>query len=149
MESTIRWHAFTDGNKRTGLLATEQYLKINGYFCLYPVHAVRFSVIIATTQGTDQKTTDRLVQKIAEWLKNYVCLRNDINRARQIAFKMSEELRPIREMLEKNSNSVEAKNILDHWLAIDIYPEYRNDMIQVLDFLTEMYEEILNDSKIG
>jgi hypothetical protein len=62
---------------------------------------------------------------------------------------MSEELRPIREMLEKDSNSSEAKNTLDHWLAIDIYPEYRKDMIQVLDFLTEMYEEILNDSKIG
>ena len=58
----MRWHAFTDGNKRTGLIATETFLKINGYFCLYPLDAVRFSVKVAATQRENQEITNRLIQ---------------------------------------------------------------------------------------
>lgn len=54
MEGIIRMHPFADGNKRTGLLATYIYLVINGYVCIYPLHSVRKSVMIAKEQGRDQ-----------------------------------------------------------------------------------------------
>lgn len=69
MEGIIRLHPFIDGNKGTGLIATQIYLQINGYIPVFPIHAVRFSVIIAKTKaskkGEEQQITNRLIKEIS------------------------------------------------------------------------------------
>jgi death-on-curing protein len=83
MEALIRWHPFIDGNKRTGLLAVQTYLEINGYFSLLPLQVVRFSVNIAKTRGQDQKTIDKLINDIAIWLEQYVTKRSNVNKIKK------------------------------------------------------------------
>jgi death-on-curing protein len=47
LEGIIRWHPFTDGNKRTGLLTAISYLEINGYMLATPLDAIAFAVSVA------------------------------------------------------------------------------------------------------
>jgi death on curing protein len=137
MEATIRWHAFTDGNKRTALLATETYLHLNGYVCFYPIHAVRFSVTIALTQGEEQEITNRLIQTTTDWLKKYVANRKDIRKVFQILDDLLNDMDQLKSIYERDQ--IKAKNIIDEWLAIDIYPEYKKDTHEVLDYFDEIY----------
>jgi death-on-curing protein len=47
MDSIIRFHPFTDGNKRVALLATYYFLYWNGYDLIIPEGAANFTVEIA------------------------------------------------------------------------------------------------------
>ena len=51
MEGIIRWHPFADGNKRTALLATLYYLKLDGYGTAVPLSAVRYTVKIEKNEN--------------------------------------------------------------------------------------------------
>ena len=77
LEGIIRLHPFVDGNKRTGLLATYVYLEFNEYVCIYPLHSVRKSVMIAKEQGRDQNSIDKLIKDIAKWLEKYSAPKNN------------------------------------------------------------------------
>jgi death-on-curing protein len=47
MHSIVNFHPFIDGNKRMGLLATQEYLLLNGYFLNIPYNADDFIIDIA------------------------------------------------------------------------------------------------------
>jgi death-on-curing family protein len=139
---TMRWHAFIDGNKRSLLLATQYYLKLNDYYFLVPIHSVRFTVDIADTQGEEQEVTDNLIATISAWLKNYVARTDDIEGKNAIINRVNTELQEIRNLIVHDPKK--AVSSMDHWLAIDVYPEYREDAEKALKFIGEMNFEILH-----
>lgn len=139
---TMRWHAFIDGNKRSLLLATQYYLKINGYRFVVPIHSVRFSVDIADTQGEEQEVTDNLIATISAWLKNYVASNDDQAGIDTIIKHYNSELQEIRNLMQHDPTK--ASDTIDHWLAIDVYPEYREDSMKALTFIGEMNFETLH-----
>lgn len=145
MEAIIRWHAFTDGNKRTGLLATESYLDINGYFCFFPLHAVRFSVNVARTQGDDQKKIDKLIEDIARWLRKYIAPKDDIKTINTIIHSFVQENKVVVEMSKERPE--QSRMIFDYWLAVDIYPEYGKDIWEVIGFINDINSKALQDLK--
>ena len=60
-----------DGNKRTLLLATKSYLKLNGYFSLFPLRIkIRNRDCWDNERGTD--VTDSVIIQISNWIKKYV-----------------------------------------------------------------------------
>lgn len=66
LEGIIRWHPFADGNKRTALLATVYYLKLEKYGMAVPLSAVRYTVQIAKNKKNDDKNTQKLINEIAD-----------------------------------------------------------------------------------
>ena len=147
MEAIIRGHAFADGNKRTGLLATATYLEINGYQSYFPLHVVRFSIKIADTkpeEGKEQQVTDELIQNISEWLKKYAAAKNDLNISIRI---IRENVRETKELINMyETDPKQAQKILDNWLAIDIYEEYllnRHDLIDYIQNLNKKLEKLI------
>lgn len=48
MEGLIRWHIFTDGNKRTALMSTFIYLYGNKHYLAIPIDSVRFLIRVVT-----------------------------------------------------------------------------------------------------
>jgi death-on-curing protein len=142
MEALMRWHVFIDGNKRTGLLATETYLKLNGYVCFFPIKVVRFSVDIARTMGTDQDTTKLLIDKVATWLRKYIVKDDDIRNAIPIIKNFIEENKRFADLYKKDTQK--ANELVNEWLAIDVYPEYSRTAGQVMLFITDMNSDALN-----
>ncbi|AIC15552.1 hypothetical protein NVIE_013170 [Nitrososphaera viennensis EN76] len=84
MEAIIRWHPFTDGNKRTALVAVSAYLAINGYLLIVPLSAVRYTVNIAKEQRTDANSNAKLVKSIAKWIKKHSAPKEDSNEIQRI-----------------------------------------------------------------
>jgi death on curing protein len=54
LEGIIRLHPFADGNKRTALLATVYYLRLEGYGTAIPLSAVRHTVKVAKNDKNDE-----------------------------------------------------------------------------------------------
>lgn len=71
LEGIIRLHPFADGNKRTALLATIYYLRLEGYGIAVPLSAVRYTVKIAKNDKNDERNTKKLIREIADWLSNH------------------------------------------------------------------------------
>jgi len=59
------WHPFVDGNKRTLLLVTKSYLKLNGYLSLFPLRILRYVIGIAGTMSEEQDVTDSVIIEIS------------------------------------------------------------------------------------
>ena len=66
-----RWHALVDGNKRTLLLATKSYPKLNGYLSLFPLRILRYVIGIAGTMSEEQDVTDSVIIQISNWMSKY------------------------------------------------------------------------------
>ena len=66
-----RWHPFVDGNKRTLLLVTKSYLKLNGYLSLFPLRILRYVIGIAGTMSEEQDVTDSVIIQISNWISKY------------------------------------------------------------------------------
>lgn len=146
MEGIIRLHPFVDGNKRTGLIATQIYLQINGYIPIFPIHAVRFSIIIAKTQakkkGKEQQTTDKLIRDISQWLRKYVAKDDDIKQFDKINFNIESEVQNVMKMYV--SNPKKAARIISEWFATDIYPEYGWNALELLKFVQNINQRSKN-----
>lgn len=104
---TMRWHAFIDGNKRSLLIATQYYLKINGYHFLAPFHSVRFTAEIADTQGEEQEVTDNLIGAISAWLKYYVAKIDNIKERNSVVDRVNSEYQVVRNLMEHDPKKAE------------------------------------------
>jgi death on curing protein len=62
LEGIIRLHPFADGNKRTALLATVYYLRLEGYGTAIPLSAVRYTVKVAKNDKNDEQNTQKLIK---------------------------------------------------------------------------------------
>ena len=64
MEKLVKFHVFVDGNKRTALVATARFLRLNGYkLATTNIKAERF-VLSVVTKNLDVAT-------IAAWIKSH------------------------------------------------------------------------------
>lgn len=142
-EGIARWHMFIDGNKRTALMATQIYLQKNDYFQYFPFSAVRFSVEVAKThaenEGEEQEVTKKLIDTITQWLTRFSCHIHD----HQKIIKIYDENIKILDVyldLEK-SDPKNAKRLFEEWMAVDIYPEYKKDMVEITNFIKSLQDQ--------
>lgn len=135
MEGTIRLHPFADGNKRTALLTTVYYLKLNGYAIALPLSSVRYSVQIAKNTDISQQATEKLIKDIASWLKNHSGKTKNDFQAKYIVYLYI----PYRflSFLARIGFEKYAVKKISKWMAFDIYPEYVKDAHQIIDFIDE------------
>ena len=136
VEGIIKWHPFIDGNKRTGLAAAYAYMHKNNYNIMLPFNAVRFSVLIAQ----DKKD----IHQISNWIRS-ISAKDD-----KIFDKKFEKqvVKPSRKLIDiyHSGSKDKAKRILDKWLACDIYPEYKSEISQTLDFLSDLVHRYSKES---
>lgn len=149
MEAIIRWHPFTDGNKRTALVAVSAYLAINGYLLIVPLSAVRYTVNIAKNQKTDAKSNAKLVKSIAKWIKKHSAPKDDNDEILRV---FNKRVRKQYQFLYYAARSVILKKLIrfqvENWLAIDIYPEYAKETEDIVEFLRELLTyEIFKDKQ--
>src|SRR3989344_3308734 len=62
LEAVVNYHAFVDGNKRTGFVATARFLSLNGYTFSGSNKDVEKTVLLIATK-------EMQVRNIAVWLK--------------------------------------------------------------------------------
>ena len=67
-EGIIRLHPFIDGNKRTALAVTQEFLIENDLIFVIPISAVRFAVQIAKTNVLESEKIEKLVFNIEKWI---------------------------------------------------------------------------------
>jgi len=131
MESIIKWHPFVDGNKRTGLAVAFLYMYKNNYLLVTPISAVRFSVLVADNQKT--------FEDIREWIQTHTA-----HNIQEYTTKLHQYIdKPVAEVLllyrsETPEATKKADEIMNEWLALDIYPEYRMTRTQTVDFLIDL-----------
>lgn len=118
-------------------------MDINGYVFLVPLSAVRFSVLIAKDQNTDDEYTQRLIRKIAKWIEKYTGSRQNLYDLGRASKQVSREFRLLRRLNRFKLYPI-TKFIVSRWLASDIYPEYKMDTRQVLK-LFELQDQSFDD----
>lgn len=145
MEAIIRLHPFTDGNKRTGLLAAFAYLYVNGYYLAIPLDAVRFTVRIASEENPDQEKITQLINEIAQWLK-YRTGKNDNDfLGKAVIYSFLPIMGLI--ILSKIGFKKYVKKKLDYWFSVKEHPEYEKEMGNIVSFLIgkvkRTYDEVI------
>ena len=138
MEGLIRWHIFTDGNKRTGLMSTLIYLYGNKHYLAIPVDSVRFLIKIASTQENDEDSTNALIKEIADWL--YIHSTTDemefiakVNKYSTLPYLKVN-------LLNFFGFKKKAKKITDYWYAVDTG---HTDYVQEAKETSQLIKEIM------
>lgn len=142
MEGLIRWHIFTDGNKRTGLMSTFIYLYGNQHYLAIPVDSVRFLIKIASTRENDEDATNALIKEIADWLHKHSATDEmeffaKVNKYSTIpALKVN--------LLHFFGFRKKAKKITDYWYAVDAgHTDYVQEAKETSQLIREtMYNAI-------
>lgn len=122
MEGLIRWHIFTDGNKRTALMSTFIYLYGNKHYLAIPIDSVRFLIRVADDRQNDQDYTNNLIKEISEWLHEHSATDEReffIKAARYNllpAIKLS--------LLYFFGFRKKAKKLTDYWYALESHQDY-------------------------
>jgi len=142
MEGLLRRHVFSDGNKRTALLAMQFYFKKNKHAFFLPLSAVRFSVVIADSSLDDQEYNNQLILEISEWLKIYASPISDLRKIFDIYRRIKDEI----DMLLKLyvTNPTLGKQKFEEALAIDIYPTNSENKYQIMEFVDESNANIMS-----
>ena len=128
VESLIKWHPFIDGNKRTALTVARAYMVRNGYNMVIPLSAPRFSVLVAQ----DRKDLNQIVN----WIR---ALSSKSQKAHEVKIKRY-RIDPAAKLLDlyKSNNAPKADQLLNKWLAVDIYPEYKKGRKENLRMLKDI-----------
>lgn len=135
LEGLIRWHPFADGNKRTALLATLYYLKLEGYGVAVPLSAVRYTVRIARNESTDECDTQKLIREIASWLNNHSA-RTPFDLLGKIGLYLVIPYSFL-QFLDKIGFRKYVNRKIAYWMAFDIYPEYEKEADDIANFIAE------------
>lgn len=72
LEAIIRYHPFVDGNKRTALMATEFFLRRNGYEMFIPDDIPDFLREVAKHEANTEEQIQDQIKAISEWLSGLV-----------------------------------------------------------------------------
>ena len=75
-------HPFVDGNKRTALQATKQYLNFNERVLVFPSSTVAFVYKIASNTKNDPDSNEQLVNDIRNWIDAFSASLNLKGRSR-------------------------------------------------------------------
>jgi death on curing protein len=134
IEAIIQWHPFTDGNKRTALVAAHMYMNKNNHYIVTPFDSARFTVLVAQKK----KSFD----DIREWVQTHTAQNHDeyTTKYRIYVKEPAEEVIALYHSGDA-AKIKKANAIVDEWLAIDIYPEYKmKDALTIL-FLAELIDK--------
>jgi death on curing protein len=134
VEGIIKWHPFIDGNKRTGLAVVITYMHKNDYYTILPLSAVRFSVLIAQDK--------RDIRQITNWIRSISD--NDYEKFNNKSLKPTlNQYQKLRQMYQSGSSKDKdkASKKIEKWLACDIYPEYRSQEIETINFITHLIKQ--------
>jgi death-on-curing protein len=134
VEALIRAHPFVDGNKRTALFALIEYLRKNDHTIILPLSSVRVTVKIAKTISNHPKNIEKLIKRIAKWIRNFSFETSKLN--------ISKIRRGLRQylilgLLAKYGLKGVARFILLRFLAYDLYPREGDQIIQTLTLLNQ------------
>lgn len=132
LEGIIRWHPFTDGNKRTGLLAAISYLEINGYMLVTPLDAIAFAVSIAEGRLP--------LHKIALWLADH----SADNDAEYLKLLNRHVIKPGQGIVHllKQGKEEDAEKIIKGWIAYEAHKDeytFEQQSDEVLAFVLDLY----------
>jgi death-on-curing protein len=142
MEGLIRWHIFTDGNKRTGLMSTLIYLYGNQHYLAIPVDSVRFLIKVASTQENDETATNALIREIADWL-------HEDSATYVIEFLAKVSMYSTLPFLKVNLLNFfgfkkKAKKITDYWYAVDTgHTDYVLEAKETSQLIKEILDNIV------
>jgi death-on-curing protein len=131
MEAMIKWHPFIDGNKRTGLAVASAYMFKNKRVLILPLSAVRFSVQVARNEKNLADITEWVTTLTASSIDEYV-------------EKLGEHsIKPVMNVIRLLNSKNDADNklgtkIIGEWLAYDIYPEYKMEEDEIIQFLHDL-----------
>ncbi len=143
MEGIIRWHIFTDGNKRTGLTIAFSILYINDIYLAIPLDAVRFTVKIAEMKENDEEFTNKLINEIAVWLQEH-----STKEPRIFALKVLKHTWwPALQLVVFQTIGLKklADRKLDHWFAVKGHEDYKLEANQVVNYLLRLMKAAILD----
>lgn len=135
LEGMIRWHPFADGNKRTALLTTLYFLKLEGYGTAVPLSAVRYTVKIAKNEKNDEQSTKKLIQEISNWLNNH-----SAKTKRELDGKIALHIMipyGFLIFMHKIGFRGYVGRKISNWMAFDIYPEYVKEADEIVSFIND------------
>lgn len=144
-EAITRWHMFIDGNKRTALVATQIFLLKNGFILFIQPSSIRLVVNVArktARKGKEQEVTDELILRIKNWIEKYSFRFGDDKKLLEIFIRVRKQNNRYSRLLEKDPSK--AHKLFNYWLALDIYPEYRDQKDKIKDLYKTSNREILN-----
>lgn len=146
LEGFCRGHAFTDGNKRTALLATYTFLQLNDHFWVVPLNTVEFLVKVAQKEAKTEAEIDVLIYEIADWLEK----RTATNGKEYNKLTKKYITYPLIKLFLVSLTGVGmlyASYMLNKWFATDMHPEYKQDMRGIMRFLLSAVDESRNAIK--
>lgn len=138
MESIIRGHPFTDGNKRTAILTAHKFLESNGHYLVVPTDAVKYLVTIAEELRTNEDEIDDLIKGIADWLEARTST-TLIGYAEKVRKYVGEPWKELTCLLRKGKD-IHGEGKMSDWLAANTHPEYNRDTKYIAEFYTKMIE---------
>ena len=141
LEGIIRWHPFADGNKRTALLTMVYYLKLEGYGIILSLNTVRYSVKIAEHEDKDENDTKVFLKDITLWIKNHSGkTKQELNIKIWLYVQAPNSI--LRFLLKLGFKNYVVKKV-SNALAFDIYPEYINEIEDIIEFMNDILRETM------
>jgi death-on-curing protein len=134
MEAIIQWHPFVDGNKRTGLVVAHMYMHKNNHYLVTPFDSARFTVLVA------QKKKN--FEEIRQWVKIHTAHNHHEYTTKYRKYVKEPAKEVIALYNTKQVDKIKKANaIMNEWLAIDIYPQYKGKEIQTILWLAELIDK--------
>ena len=135
LEGLIRLHVFTDGNKRTALESVKIYLNFNNYFPIFPLSTMTLSYKIASTQGIDPESNEKLIQEIHHWLKMFAVNKNDKKKIRTLFLIYYKIPIHILQFCKKTHMAKLGNFILSYYLKMNVKDVDKNMLDSILNLL--------------
>ncbi len=141
-EGITRLHPFVDGNKRTALASTQEYLMDNGLLFVIPISAVRFTVKVATNNNLDQDKVESLIWNISKWIRYRTTDLTSFRKTMKLITSDLKVLRLLRKISKKRGDSDLENRVIDYWLGKDIYPDLELSYEEVIAFQEQRYRRM-------
>lgn len=142
LEAIIRFHPFYDGNKRTSLLTSFEFLLANDYIFFIPIWAPRFLVGVAKYQKQGMKDNQRLLKDISSWLEKYSAKSSDAQKIRKIMSRYSRALRILKTLAKVPLIKYVVGIVMVSLLQLKIYSDVDKEEKGMRDFLEGTYKKI-------
>ena len=137
MEVLTKGHVLSDGNKRCAMKVAELMISYNGSLLVLPLKAIRLSV------DTAMDEEDRMSEEIVQWFKVHTA--NNSDQLSVLLEEYVEEISRILTLLKSGKNN-DAKFLANKWLALNSYPERKEEWERLVE---EYKTGQANDSKVS
>ncbi len=142
-EGIIRFHPFVDGNKRTALASCQEFRFENDLIFIIPLSAVRFAVKVAQKTELNQDDIESLTMNVSNWVKFRTVRFLELRGLMRIIRIDDKLLKKIKKISKKQNKPSLPDQVLDYWLAKDIYPETDITYEEMVNFQNERMERVI------